>query len=113
MLDSKEQKRFITKFLYRAISKKSQPSDRISKNKIRKAISIYMYKEYDMNYHRRQIKEFFSKTGFETTFQEDRRVYLENKDDEEFIKLLKLIYIAEFDVLSKKFEKALYHKLVK
>lgn len=86
--------------------------DGISKTKMRKAIMGYWKNEFDMMYHRNQIKEFLSQEGFETTPEEQREVYEDRKEDESFVKMCKLIGLFEFGEISEDMKEALYIKLI-
>jgi CRISPR-associated protein (TIGR03986 family) len=85
--------------------------DGISKTKLRKAISAYWQRVFNTTYHRNQIKEFFSETGFVTTPEEQRKPYIEQETNIEFKKLCKLIFMLEFGNLDEEKKEGLYRKM--
>ena len=85
----------------------------ISRNKMKQAIKQYWDKNFNIFYHPNQIKEFFSENGFETTPEEQRNVYIHNKEDKKFVKLLQLIYLFNEKKLDTEKSKVLYEYLTR
>ena len=90
----------------------NQASTAISKTKMKKAITNYWSKKFNIFYHPNQIKEFFSEDGFKTTPKEQAKVYIENKDNENFVKLLQEIKKFIDNKSNEKELLSLYNKLL-
>ncbi|WP_295421264.1 TIGR03986 family CRISPR-associated RAMP protein [Sulfurovum sp.] len=85
----------------------------ISKTRMRKAIMAYWQEKFSTMYHRNQIKEFFSKEGFKSTPLEQQTLYVEQKDNESFVKFCQVIHLFEFGDMSEESKEKLYTILTK
>ena len=85
----------------------------ISKTKMKKAITSYLEENFSIFYHQNQIKEFFSEAGFTTTPKEQASIYIEHKDNPEFIGLLKMVQAFNDDKLDEGLKERFYAKLTK
>jgi len=90
-----------------------EPSDIISKTKLKKAISAYWNENFKIFYHPNQIKEFLSEEGFIMTSEEQANVYIKNRENKDFLALIEMIALFNDGKLDESKIKQLYMLLTK
>ena len=96
-----------------SLLKNIHQEDAISNTKMTKALSNYFRTQYNSFFHKKQIQEFLSEDGFSNTPEEQRKVFEDNRENIEFVKLMQKIYNFYAKTLKEEENSELYIFLTK